>query len=128
MDKYYENLIEELNKATEAYDKGEPYLSDKEWDALYYHIVAMEEKQGWASPKSPTQQIHYNVVNELAKVQHNHPMLSLDKTKSLDELREFCGNRSAFRRLPDFLFKVRRRTFNSLRHRNHFRKRTFRKT
>jgi NAD-dependent DNA ligase len=52
--------------------------------------------QGWASPNSPTQQIHYNVVNELAKVQHNHPMLSLDKTKSLDELSEFCGNRSAF--------------------------------
>lgn len=96
MDKYYENLIEELNKATEAYDKGEPYLSDKEWDTLYYHIIAMEEKQGWASPKSPTQQIHYNVVNELAKVQHNHPMLSLDKTKSLDELNEFCGNRTVF--------------------------------
>lgn len=96
MDKYYENLIEELNKATEAYDKGTPYMSDREWDVLYYHIVAMEEKQGWASPNSPTQQIHYNVVNELAKVQHNHPMLSLDKTKSLDELNEFCGNRTAF--------------------------------
>ena len=96
MDKYYEDLIEELNKATEAYDKGTPCMSDREWDVLYYHIVAMEEKQGWASPNSPTQQIHYNVVNELAKVQHNHPMLSLDKTKSLDELNEFCGNRTAF--------------------------------
>ena len=93
---YYENLIDELNRATEAYDKGQPYMSDHEWDVLYYHIVAMEEKQGWASPNSPTQQIHYNVVNELAKVQHNHPMLSLDKTKSLDELNEFCGNRTAF--------------------------------
>ena len=96
MDKYYEDLIEELNKATEAYDKGTPCMSDREWDVLYYHIVAMEEKQGWASPNSPTQQIHYNVVNELAKVQHNHPMLSLDKTKSLDELNEFCGNRTVF--------------------------------
>ena len=91
-----ENLIDELNRATEAYDKGKPYMSDHEWDARYYHLVAIEEMQGWASPNSPTQQIHYNVVNELAKVQHNHPMLSLDKTKSLDELNEFCGNRSAF--------------------------------
>lgn len=95
MDNIYETLIEELNKATEAYDKGKPYMSDQEWDARYYHLVAIEEKQGWASPNSPTQQIHYNVVNELAKVQHNHPMLSLDKTKSLDELNEFCGNRTA---------------------------------
>lgn len=96
MDNVYENLIDELNRATEAYDKGKPYMSDHEWDARYYHLVAIEEMQGWASPNSPTQQIHYNVVNELAKVQHNHPMLSLDKTKSLDELSEFCGNRSAF--------------------------------
>jgi DNA ligase (NAD+) len=96
MDNVYENLIDELNRATEAYDKGKPYMSDHEWDARYYHLVAIEEMQGWASPNSPTQQIHYNVVNELAKVQHNHPMLSLDKTKSLNELSEFCGNRSAF--------------------------------
>ena len=96
MDNVYENLIDELNRATEAYDKGKPYMSDHEWDARYYHLVTIEEMQGWASPDSPTQQIHYNVVNELAKVQHNHPMLSLDKTKSLDELSEFCGNRSAF--------------------------------
>ena len=96
MDNVYENLIDELNRATEAYDKGKPYMSDHEWDARYYHLVAIEETQGWASPNSPTQQIHYSVVNELAKVQHNHPMLSLDKTKSLDELSEFCGNRSAF--------------------------------
>ena len=96
MDNVYENLIDELNRATEAYDKGKPYMSDHEWDARYYHLIAIEEMQGWASPNSPTQQIHYNIVNELAKVRHNHPMLSLDKTKSLDELSEFCGNRSAF--------------------------------
>ena len=92
----YEILIDELNKATEAYDQGKPYMSDHEWDAKYYHLVAIEKEQGWAAPNSPTQQIHYNVVNELAKVQHNHPMLSLDKTKSIEELNEFCGNRTAF--------------------------------
>ena len=96
MDNIYETLIEELNKATEAYDKGTPIISDREWDVMYYRVAEIEREQGWASPNSPTQQIHYNVVNELAKVQHNHPMLSLDKTKSLDELNEFCGNRTAF--------------------------------
>lgn len=89
-------LIDELNQATEAYDRGTPMMTDAAWDRMYWELVAIEEMQGWASPNSPTQQIHYNVVNELAKVQHNHPMLSLDKTKSLDELSEFCGNRSAF--------------------------------
>lgn len=96
MDNIYETLIDELNRATEAYDKGVPIIPDREWDVMYYRVAEIEREQGWASPNSPTQQIHYNVVNELTKVQHNHPMLSLDKTKSLDELSEFCGNRSAF--------------------------------
>lgn len=96
MNDIYETLIEELNKATEAYDKGTPIMPDRDWDIMYYRVAEIEREQGWASPNSPTQQIHYNVVNELAKVQHNHPMLSLDKTKSLDELNEFCGDRTAF--------------------------------
>jgi DNA ligase (NAD+) len=96
MDNYYANLIEELNKATEAYDKGAPHMTDREWDVMYYHLIEIEKKQGWAAPNSPTQQVHYNVVNELVKVHHNHFMGSLDKTKSLDELNEFCGNRTAF--------------------------------
>lgn len=96
MDNIYETLIEALNKATEAYDKGTPIISDREWDIMYYRVAEIEKEQGWALPKSPTQQIHYNAVNELVKVSHNHPMLSLDKTKSLNELNEFCGNRTVF--------------------------------
>ena len=96
MDNVYENLIDELNRATEAYDKGTPIIPDRDWDVMYYRVTEIEREQGWASPNSPTQQIHYNVVNELAKVQHNHPMLSLDKTKNLDELNEFCGDRTVF--------------------------------
>ena len=93
---YYQNLIEQLNNATKAYDEGKPYMSDKEWDALYWEVVQWEQTHGIALSHSPTQQIHYEVVNELSKVEHDYPMLSLDKTKSLDELNEFCGNRSAF--------------------------------
>ena len=94
--RYYQNLIEQLNNATKAYDEGKPYMSDKEWDALYWELVQWEQTHGIALSHSPTQQIHYEVVNELSKVEHDYPMLSLDKTKSLDELNEFCGNRSAF--------------------------------
>ena len=94
--KYYQDLIEQLNNATKAYDEGKPYMSDKEWDALYWQLVQWEQTNGIALSHSPTQQIHYEVVNELSKVEHDYPMLSLDKTKSLDELNEFCGNRSAF--------------------------------
>lgn len=93
---YYQSLIEQLNNATKAYDEGKPYMSDKEWDALYWEVVQWEQTHGIALSHSPTQQIHYEVVNELSKVEHDYPMLSLDKTKSLDELNEFCGNRSAF--------------------------------
>ena len=93
---YYQNLIEQLNNATKAYDEGKPYMSDTEWDALYWQLVQWEQTHGIALSHSPTQQIHYEVVNELSKVEHDYPMLSLDKTKSLDELNEFCGNRSAF--------------------------------
>ena len=94
--KYYQDLIERLNDATKAYDEGKPYMSDKEWDTLYWELVQWEQTHGIALSHSPTQQIHYEVVNELSKVEHDYPMLSLDKTKSLDELNEFCGNRSAF--------------------------------
>lgn len=93
---FYQDLIEKLNKATEAYDAGKPYMSDHEWDELYWQLVLWEQTHGIALSNSPTQQIHYKVVNKLLKVGHSYPMLSLDKTKSLSELNEFCGNRSAF--------------------------------
>ena len=83
--KYYKKLVKELNDATKAYDEGKPYLSDAEWDLAYFTIEAWEKEHGFALPESPTQQIPYDVVNELIKVEHSSPMLSLDKTKSLEE-------------------------------------------
>ena len=71
-------------------------MSDLEWDRIYWELVEKEKVAGYALPNSPTQQIHYEVVNSLSKVEHSSPMLSLDKTKDLDELNEFCGNRTAF--------------------------------
>ena len=89
-------LIEQLNHYTHFYDMGNPLISDAEWDKLYFDLQELEKKSGYTFPDSPTQNISYDVVSELKKITHNHPMLSLQKTKSLDELNEFCGNRTAF--------------------------------
>ena len=93
---YYKSLIQELNNATKAYDEGHPIMTDAEWDLLYYTIEAYEQQHGFALPESPTQSISYEVVNELKKVEHSSPMLSLAKTKSIDELNEFIGDRTCF--------------------------------
>lgn len=85
-----EELIEKLNDATKAYDEGHPYITDKEWDDMYFALEEMEEQTGIILSNSPTVHVDYFCVNELKKVKHNHPMLSLDKTKSIDEVKKFC--------------------------------------
>ena len=88
------DLINTLNLYTEAYDKGEPIISDKEWDDLYFQLVKMENRTGLYYEDSPTQKIHFQEVSKLNKVEHNHPMLSLDKTKSIDDVESFLGSKS----------------------------------
>ena len=89
-----EELIELLNKATKAYDEGHPIMTDKAWDELYFQLQELENRTGIILPDSPTQKVVYEVVNELEKVKHNHPMLSLDKTKELNIVKNFLGNKS----------------------------------
>lgn len=87
-----ETLISELNKYTELYDAGTPAISDKAWDDLYFQLIDLEKKSGIKLPNSPTQTIHYNIystVNKLEKCKHNHPMLSLDKTKDVETVEAF---------------------------------------
>lgn len=91
--KLMENLITELNKATVAYDKGEPIMSDKEWDDLYFELQSLEKEYGQSLENSPTRKIHFEKVSELKKVKHSHPMLSLDKTKDIDEIKSFFGDK-----------------------------------
>lgn len=86
------NLINELNMYTEAYDAGKPIISDREWDVLYFTLVKLEAETGIYYEDSPTQKIHFQEVSKLNKVEHNHPMLSLDKTKDLNEIRKFVYN------------------------------------
>lgn len=93
----YENeireLINKINYYTKLYDEGKPEISDKEWDSLYFKLVALENKTGIYFEDSPTQRISYQIVNKLNKIEHDHPMLSLDKTKSIDAIKSFIGNK-----------------------------------
>jgi len=82
-------LINKLNYYTDLYDQGHPEISDKKWDELYFTLKQKEEETGVIYPDSPTQHIHYESVSKLNKVTHDHPMLSLDKTKDIQEVNEF---------------------------------------
>ena len=86
------SLTKYLNDCTLAYDQGNPIISDTEWDNLYFELKKLEEETGLVLGNSPTQSIQYEVVNDLKKVSHGHKMLSLDKTKSTDEVVMFVGN------------------------------------
>ena len=86
------NLIYLANQHTLDYDLGHPTISDKAWDDLYFQIQELEEKLGIYYKHSPTQHIPFDVVNQLKKVEHNHKMLSLQKTKNLDEVEKFLDN------------------------------------
>lgn len=86
-------LIDELNYYTKLYDEGKPEISDKEWDDKYFLLQKMEQKTGIYYEDSPTQRVNYQVVNKLNKVEHSHPMLSLDKTKDIEAVKAFIGNK-----------------------------------
>lgn len=90
---YIEN-IEKLNEYTRLYDLGTPEISDEAWDQLYFDCKLFEEESGYIDPKSPTSTVQYDVQNSLKKVTHNHPMLSLDKTKDINVLRKWLTEKT----------------------------------
>lgn len=90
----YIEYIKCLNEWTKAYDEGHPMVSDKKWDDLYFEVVEYErEHPELIITESPTQTIHFETVSELKKVKHNHPMLSLNKTKDIEEVKSFIGDK-----------------------------------
>lgn len=90
----YSLAINRLNTWTELYDAGNPAVSDKEYDDLYFQVKEFENNTGIVFKNSPTQHIYFKTVSKLNKVTHNHLMLSLDKTKDLDVVRGFIGARN----------------------------------
>jgi len=96
MDSIYDKikfLVRYLNECTKAYDEGNPKITDEEWDNKYFELQELEKETGLILSNSPTQSISYEVVNALKKVEHSHKMLSLEKTKSVDEVSAFVGKK-----------------------------------
>ena len=86
-------LVDKLNEAARAYyNEDREVMSNLEYDRLYDELVELERANGYILPDSPTQHVGYQVVDKLEKVQHPSPMLSLDKTKDVQDLEKFLGN------------------------------------
>ena len=87
-------LIEILNEASrEYYANDREIMSNFEYDKLYDELVALEEDTGTVLSTSPTIKIGYEAVDELPKEAHESPMLSLDKTKDREALRDWLKDK-----------------------------------
>ena len=92
-------LVELLNKASKAYyQDAEEIMSNYEYDKLYDELQELERELGITLSNSPTVRVGYEVVSELPKERHESPMLSLDKTKDVEELKNFVGTKDELRR------------------------------
>ena len=90
--KRIKELIGILNEAGRSYYAGDKeIMTNYEYDALYDELAALEAETGIVMSDSPTQHVGYETVSELPKEEHAAPMLSLDKTKSVDALAAFAG-------------------------------------
>lgn len=86
-------LVSILNKASRAYyQEAQEIMSNYEYDRLYDELKELEDELGITLSNSPTVNVGYEVVSELPKERHESPMLSLDKTKEVEELKNFVGD------------------------------------
>lgn len=86
-------LVKILNDASRAYYAGDTeVMSNYEYDRLYDELTSLEEETGIVLANSPTRTVGYESVDELPKERHASPMLSLDKTKDREALRDWLGD------------------------------------
>lgn len=89
-------LVELLNRARRAYEQEDKeIMSNYEYDRLYDELQGLEQELNTTLASSPTIHVGYEVISELPKERHERPMLSLDKTKEVERLKEFLGEQKA---------------------------------
>ena len=89
-------LVDILNRARRAYEQEDKeIMSNYEYDRLYDELLELEKELGTTLAASPTVNVGYEVLSNLPKERHERPMLSLDKTKEVERLREFLGDQKA---------------------------------
>ncbi|MCD7801039.1 MAG: NAD-dependent DNA ligase LigA [Ruminococcus sp.] len=87
------SLVEQLNiYRDEYYNNNNPSVSDEQYDRLFDELSQLEKSTGIVLSNSPTNSIGYEVKSRLEKVTHDTPLLSLDKTKNLDDVYKFMDN------------------------------------
>ena len=86
-------LVKKLDRAARAYYQEDiELISNREYDQMYDELQALEKETGTVLANSPTAKVGYEAADQLPKEEHESPMLSLDKTKDREVLREFIGD------------------------------------
>ena len=94
--KRMQELVELLNRARRAYEQEDTeIMSNYEYDRLYDELEGLERELGTTLASSPTVNVGYEVLSELPKERHEKLMLSLDKTKDVEQLKSFLGEQKA---------------------------------
>lgn len=89
-----EELVQQLNKASAAYYNGQDeIMSNYEWDSMFDELTALEQETGYILPESPTQNAGFSEEGSGVKEPHEFPALSLAKTKQVEKLMEWAGDR-----------------------------------
>lgn len=93
----YERMLELIRRLKDAdiayYRDDNPVMSDRDYDALMDELKSLEQDTGLILSGSPTQKVSGEILEELTPVRHTRPMLSADKTKSIDDLIKFADGR-----------------------------------
>lgn len=85
-------LIHKLNQASKAYyQEAREIMSNYEYDAMYDRLLEIEKETGTVLADSPSIHVGYEVLSDLPKENHDSPMLSLDKTKDVQNLKSWIG-------------------------------------
>lgn len=87
------SMVSILNEASERYYSGKPIMTDEQFDARLKDLQQLEEETNFILSNSPSINVGAKVLTELAEVEHNHLMLSLDKCHTVDELIKFANNK-----------------------------------
>ena len=93
--KRMKELVYELNQASDAYyNSSVIIMSDAEFDSKLEELKNLEKTTHIVLSNSPTHNVGATVLDNLKKVKHKTPMLSLDKCHSVEEVMKFSNNHS----------------------------------